>query len=196
MYNISSISFKCTKKHYSNKVLISILVVVVVVSSSLIIIVAANPIYNAYSINPTNPTDDVIKGSISSISNEPSNSSIQWINTGVYKMENVKTSPTFNSTFYMIKTDGTSEHKHSLYDFKLNADPIVDNENNSTILNGTSTVTMKDVPVKDVPTQITLVGDSVISILIEPNKVNNHFGSGPIYGNQHLICVEVPSYCK
>ena len=156
----------------------------------------SNPLQQAYSINPTNPTDDVIKGSISSISNEPSNSSIQWINTGVYKMENVKTSPTFNSTFYMIKTDGTSEHKHSLYDFKINADPIVNNENNSTIVNGTSTVTMRDVPVKDVPTQIILLGDSAISILIEPNKVNNHFGSGPIYGNQHLICVEVPSYCK
>jgi len=111
-------------------------------------------------------------------------------------MENVKTSPTFNSTFYMVKTDGTSKHKHSIYDFKLNADPIVNTSNNSTILNGTSTVTMKEGPVNDVPTQITLLGDSVINILLEPTKVNNHFGSEPIYGNQHLICVEVPSYCK
>jgi hypothetical protein len=112
-------------------------------------------------------------------------------------MENVKTSPTFNSTFYMIKTDGTSKHTHSIYDFKLNADPIINTSNNSTLLNGTSTVTMKEGPVKDVPTQIKLLGNSVISILLEPTKVNNHFGSGgPIYGNQHLICVEVPSYCK
>ena len=56
---------------------------------------------------------------------------------------------------------------------------------------------MKEGPVKDVPTQITLLGNSAISILLEPTKVNNHFGSdGPINGNQHLICVEVPSYCK
>lgn len=176
------------------KLLVSTLVVVVV--SSLMMVLAANPLQSVYSINPTNPTDDVIKGSISSISNDPSNSSIAWITTGVYKMENVKTSPTFNSTYYMIKTDGTSEHKHSIYDFKLNADPIVNTSNNSTILKGTSTVTMKEGPVNDVPTQITLLGNSVISILIEPTKVNNHFGSGPIYGNQHLICVEVPSYCK
>ena len=40
------------------------------------------------------PTYDVIKGSISSISNDPSNSSTAGIITGVYKMENVKTSPT------------------------------------------------------------------------------------------------------
>ena len=143
--------------------LMSTLVVVVVVSSSLIVILAANPIHSAYSINPTNPTNDVIKGSISSMSNDPSNSSTAWIITGVYKMENVKTSPTFN---------------------------------NSTILNGTATVTMKGVAVNAVPTKITLLGDSAISILLEPTKIKNHFGNGPIYGNQHLICVEVPSYCK
>ena len=168
----------------------------VVVVSSLIIILATNPLHSAYSINPTNPTNDVIKGSISSISNDPSNSSTAaWITTGVYKMENVKTSPTFNSTFYMIKTDGTSKHTHSIYDFKGNAELIVNNSNNSTILNGTSIVTMKEGPVDDVPTQITILGDSAINILLEPTKVNHHFGNGPIYGNQHLICVEVPSYC-
>jgi hypothetical protein len=180
---------------FKQKLLMSTLVVVVVVSS-LIVILAANPIYSAYSINPTNPTNDVIKGSISSMSNDPSNSSTAWIITGVYKMENVKTSPTFNSTFYMIKTDGTSKHTHSIYDFKVNADPIVNTGNNSNILNGTATVTMNGVAVNAVPTEITLLGDSAISILLEPTKIKNHFGNGPIYGNQHLICVEVPSYCK
>ena len=183
-----------TETLFKQKLLVSTLVVVVV--SSLMIVLAVNPLHSAYSINPTNPTDDVIKGSISSISNDPSNSTIAWITTGVYKMENAKTSPTFNSTFYMIKTDGTSEHKHSIYDFKLNSDPIVNTNNNSTILNGTSTVTMKEGPINDVPTQITLLGNSAISIFLEPTKLNNHFGRGPIYGNQHLICVEVPSYCK
>jgi hypothetical protein len=55
---------------------------------------------------------------------------------------------------------------------------------------------MKEGPVNDVPTQIALLGDNAFYILLEPTKVNNHFGDGPIYGNQHLICVEVPSYCK
>ena len=111
-------------------------------------------------------------------------------------MENVKTSPTFNSTFYMIKTDGTSKNIHFIFNFKATADPIVNTSNNSTILNGTSTVTMKGVPVNDVPTQVTLFVDSPISILLEPTKVKNHFDNEQIYGNQHLICVEVPSYCK
>jgi hypothetical protein len=178
---------------FKQKLLVHTLSIAVVLSFA--IITGTNPLQQAYSINPTNPTDDIIKGSISSLTNEP-NSPTQWITTGVYKMENVKTSPTFNSTFYMIKTDGTAEHKHSLYNFKLNADPIVNTNNNATILNGTSTVTMKEGSINDVPTQITLLGNSAISILVEPTKVNNHFGSGPIYGNQHLICVEVPSYCK
>jgi hypothetical protein len=43
----------------------------IVVVSSLIIILAATPIQNAYSINPTNPTNEITKGSISSISNDP-----------------------------------------------------------------------------------------------------------------------------
>ena len=178
---------------FKQKLSISTLVVVV---SSLIIIIADTPMHNAYSINPTNPNKEITKGSISSISSDPSNSSTAWIITGVYKMENVEKSPTFNSTFYMIKTDGTNKHTHSIYDFKVNADPIVNTSNNSTILNGTSTVTMKEGPVNDVPTQITLLGDSAIKIMLEPIKVNNHFGNGPIYGNQHLICVEVPAYCK
>ena len=180
---------------FKQKISISALTSLVVVSA-LITILAATPIHNAYSINPTNPTNEITKGSISSISNDPSNSSTAWIITGVYKMENVKTSPTFNSTFYMIKTDGTSKHTHSIYDFKLNADPIVNTSNNFTLFNGTSTVTMKEGPVNDVPTQIALLGDNAFYILLEPTKVNNHFGNGPIYGNQHLICVEVPSYCK
>jgi len=179
---------------FKQKLLVSTLILVVVTSITMIFVV--NPIHNAYSINPTNPNDDVIKGSISSISSDPSNPSTQWIITGVYKMENVKTTPTFNSTFYMIKTDGTSEHVHSISDFKLSGDPIINSNNNSTVLNGTSTVTMKDGPVKNIPTQITLLGNNAISILLEPTKVNNHFGNGPIYGNQHLICVEVPNYCK
>lgn len=184
-----------SKQIFLKQTLLVSTLAVVVVPSLIVLFTANHIIYNVYSINPTNPTNEIIKGSISSISNDV-NSATAWIVTGVYKIENVKTTPTFNSTFYMIKTDGTSEHKHSIYDFKLNADPIVNTSNNSTIFNGTSTVTMKEGPVKDVSTQITLLGNSVISILLEPTKVNNHFGSGPIYGNQHLICIEVPNYCK
>ena len=57
---------------FKQKISISALVVVV---SSLVIILAATPMHNAYSINPTNPNKEITKGSISSISDDPSNSS-------------------------------------------------------------------------------------------------------------------------
>ena len=33
------------------------------------------------------------------------------------------------------------------------------------------------------------------SLIITIARKKHPFGIGPIYGNQHLICVEVPSYC-
>ena len=104
------------------------------------------------------------------------------------------TSPVFNATFYMIKTDGTAAHQHSISDFKLNGTPTI--TSNSTIFNGTSTITMKNGPVKDVPTSISFLDGSAVSISLNPSKTSNHFGNTAIYGTQHLICVEVPNYCK
>jgi hypothetical protein len=68
--------------------------------------------------------------------------------------------------------------------------------NNSTTFNGTSTVTMKEGPVKDVPISIKFSDESSVSIWLDPTKTNNHFGSTSIYGTQHLVCNEIPSICK
>ena len=135
-----------------------------------------------------------IKGAVTSIQNDMTGK-INWIVGGAYKMTNINTAdPIFNSTFYMIKTDGTAPHKHTISDFKLSGTPVV--ANNSTTFNGTSTVTMKDGPVKDVPTSIRFEDESSVSIWLDPTKTNNHFGSTAIYGTQHLICNEIPSICK
>jgi hypothetical protein len=135
-----------------------------------------------------------IKGAVTSIQNDMTGK-INWIVGGAYKMTNINTAdPIFNSTFYMIKTDGTAPHKHTISDFKLSGTPVV--ANNSTTFNGTSTVTMKDGPVKDVPTSIRFEDESSVIIWLDPTKTNNHFGSTAIYGTQHLICNEIPSICK
>ena len=84
---------------------------------------------------------------------------------------------TFNATFYMMKTDGATPHKHDIYDLQLTGQPSTNG--NSTTFNGTSTVTMKDGPVQDVPTSIALMDDSVVSIWLD-----------------HLVCVESPEYCN
>jgi len=118
-----------------------------------------------------------------------------WIVGGAYKMSDINTAnPIFNATFHMMKTDGTASHKHTISDFKMSGTPVV--ANNSTTFNGTSTVTMKEGPVKDVPTSIKFTDKSSIGIWLDPTKTNNHFGSTLIYGTQFLVCNETPSICR
>jgi hypothetical protein len=156
-----------------------------------------NTITSNQTQNSTGSSIDVIKGGITSLQNDPSDNTITWILGGVYRMENLSSeAPTFNASFYMVKTDGNSSHSHDIYDLSLNT-PIINNTlSNSTHINGTTTVTMKDGPITNVPTNITILSDSAISIWLDPSKVNNHFGDSPIYGTQELKCVDTPAYCK
>jgi hypothetical protein len=137
---------------------------------------------------------DVLKGALTSLQNGEDGKPA-WIISGVFRIENFNSSsPVINASFYMIKLDGTSPHTHTISDFKINGSPTV--SNNSTTLNGTVTVTMKNGPVKDVPISVKLMGNSAVSFWFDPVKTEKHFGDTVIYGTQHLICVEKPEYCK
>ena len=147
--------------------------------------------------NPSNTDLNVLKGAITSTSNTGNTTDPAWVLGGVYRFtEFNSSSPAFNASFYMTKIDGTAEHIHSIYDLKLSGDPVVDSDTNSTTFNGTTTVTLKDGPVSNVPTKIELLDDSGIAITLGGNMTQNHFGTTPIYGTQHLICVESPNLCK
>lgn len=161
-----------------------------------LIVVAVN-LNQVFAQNPSNTDSNVLKGSITSTSNDGNTTEPAWVLGGVYKFtEFNSSSPTVNATFYMTKIDGTAEHIHSIYDLKLSGSPVVDSSSNSTMLNGTTTITLKDGPVSNVPTQIELLDESAIAITVDDNSTNNHFGTTPIYGTQHLICVEAPNLCK
>ena len=139
-------------------------------------------------------SNDALKGALTSIQNNENNTPT-WIVSGVFRMDNLNTtSPILNATFYMMKTDGTASHTHTISDFKLVGDPVVNA--NATIFNGTSTITMKDGPVNDVPISVRLMDESAVSIWLDPSKTDKHFGNTVIYGTQHLICVEKAEYCK
>jgi hypothetical protein len=194
------------EKLSSSKLFLSIGLVSVAMAGLLlftIVILNAVPII-AYAQNSTSPSSSsssspilskgTVLGSITSIQNDVTGKT-NWIIGGAYKMSHINTAnPVFNATFYMIKTDGTAPHKHTVSDFKMTGKPVV--ANNSTTFNGTSTVTMKDGPVKDVPTSIRFMDESSVSVWLDPTKTNNHFGSTLIYGTQHLVCNEIPSICK
>jgi hypothetical protein len=80
----------------------------------------------------------------------------------------------------MVRLNGTAEHTHTITNFVLaNASQP---DNMTTIFNGTSTASMMKGPVADIPTSIRIMGDKVISIWLDPTKIENHYGNSPIYG--------------
>jgi hypothetical protein len=139
-------------------------------------------------------------GTISSIQNDESGKPA-WILSGLWKgaltntdkstqdfstptvsnnnNENLPTA-TFEAEFDMVMLDGSALHKHSIYNFTLADMMKIDDKNYQA--NGTATVTMKDGPVNNVPLSIKSINNNVISIWVDPTKVNNHFGNTPIFG--------------
>jgi hypothetical protein len=136
---------------------------------------------------------DIMEGSLFNLQNV-TNGKPEWLVGGVFTMHHLNSVPSVNATFYMIKPDGTSPHEHRISNFKLIGKPMI--KENSTTFNGTSTVTMKDGPVNQVPISIKLIRDSVLSIWLDPSKTKGHFGNTVIYGTEHLLCVEEPQDCK
>jgi hypothetical protein len=88
--------------------------------------------------------------------------------------------PVFNISVRMINFNGTGEHTHSITNFALES--VTMPSNMTTIFNGTSTANFREGPITDIPTTITITNDKVISIWLDPNKINNHYGDTPVYG--------------
>ena len=86
----------------------------------------------------------------------------------------------FEANFDMVMLNGSSLHEHSIYNFTLSDISKIDDKNYQ--VNGTATITMKDIPVNDVPISIKTLNNNVISIWTDPVKINDHFGNTPIYG--------------
>lgn len=158
------------------------------------------PSMNGMGMEPQQPgPGQYAGGTISSIQNE--NGAPAWILSGLWKgsltntdesNQGLSTSnlsndnngnlPTanFEAEFDMVMLNGSALHKHSIYNFTL-AD-IMKIDDKYYQVNGTATITMKDAPVNDVPLSVKILNDNVISIWIDPTKVNNHFGNTPIFG--------------
>ena len=108
-----------------------------------------------------------------------------WIIFGIWKTnlsnqtQTGDNSTVFDTSFEMIKTDGTSKHTHTITNFDL-VDTL--NQNNHTVFNGTGTISMPQGPVTEVPISIQVMNNTLGIINIDSNKIDNHFGTGPIYG--------------
>jgi hypothetical protein len=88
--------------------------------------------------------------------------------------------PVFNTSVRMISFNGTGEHTHSITNFALES--VTMPSNMTTIFNGTSTANFREGPITDILATITFTNDKVISIWLDPAKINYHYGNTPIYG--------------
>ena len=131
-------------------------------------------------------------GTIASLQNDK-NGNPAWIVSGYYKGSlsmNNKTqdgaatdslpNATLNAKFSMVMTNGSAMHDHRIYNFTLTGMSMPNNS--TTVFNGTATITMRQGPVPDVPLSIKAMEDNVVSIWVDPTKVQNHFGNTPIFG--------------
>ena len=98
--------------------------------------------------------------------------------SGFYNQTNLSDSG-FYSIFRMVKADGTAPHTHEIYNATATN---ITQQGNATIITGTSSITLKDGPVNNVPTTWTIINGNILTISMDPSKTNNHFGNTPIFG--------------
>ncbi|VFJ13560.1 hypothetical protein [Candidatus Nitrosocosmicus franklandus] len=105
-----------------------------------------------------------------------------WINTGNWSLtESPTVVLTFDAVINMTKPDGSESHEHAVSDLSIPYAPII-TETNSTIIRGTTTLTMNDgLFFSKVPTTITL-SEKNISVYFDPSKIGTHFGNQSIAG--------------
>jgi len=129
----------------------------------------------------------LVFGAISSIQNN-NEGKPGWVLSGHWFTNIInKTKDSFNQTnpakfdswFYMSMLDGSAMHKHTISNFSLSD---ISSQGNTTSYKGTVTITLKEGPVKEVPIEIKVMNNHVITLSLDATKTNKHFGDTPIYG--------------
>ena len=146
-----------------------------------------------FMLNSDNSSKDYIFGTIASLQNDE-DGNLTWILSGIWRtniltqlignpIENSSSAdlPLFDAFFDMVLTNGSAKHQHSITNFTLTGASL-SNNNMTLVFNGTSTVTMKDGPVENVLSNITILDNNTVSIWLDPTRTNDHFGETPIYG--------------
>jgi hypothetical protein len=86
----------------------------------------------------------------------------------------------FDMQIEMVRLDGSAGHTHSITNFVVAN--VSQPDNMTRVFNGTSTASMREGPVTNIPTTIRIIGDKVISVWLDPSRIENHYGNTPIYG--------------
>ena len=172
-------------KHSSRKFVFLFTTMLVATGS----IVVATVSLNIVEAIPNNWQDQkgLVFGAISSIQNN-NQGKPGWVLSGHWFTNIInKTKDSFNQTnpakfdswFYMSMLDGSAMHKHTISNFSLSD---ISSQGNTTSYKGTVTITLKEGPVKEVPIEIKVMNNHVITLSLDATKTNKHFGDTPIYG--------------
>jgi hypothetical protein len=172
------------EKTFRKNTVISTFVIVSLIAASGLFLFFSSSIGTAMGIPPYMVKGDYLFGRTIGIVDDE-NAKPLWIISGIWKTnlsnqtQAGDNSTVFDTSFEMIKTDGTSKHTHTLTDFVLTN---VANQNNHTVFNGTGTISMPQGPVTEVPISIQVMNNTLGIINIDSNKIDNHFGNDPLYG--------------
>jgi hypothetical protein len=114
-----------------------------------------------------------------------------WLTAGSWKLVTDKpifggnnqtqlTVKSFDATVDMVLlSNGTMFHSHHIYNFKQSG--VLFKGNNVTAINGTMTVTTEKGTTENVPGYL-YFQNNIMSIWVNPGKIDNHFGPTPING--------------
>jgi hypothetical protein len=146
-----------------------------------------------------NFTEGTTAGIIASLQLAPNRPAPEWVTAGYWELESDmslfrntnETEPTVTDFYAIVEmtrlTDGTFRHDHRFSDFRQS--DILFTAQNATTINGTMTVVTEESLTENVPTNITLQ-NNLISIFVDPEATDNHFGPTPITGvilaSEHL----------
>ena len=146
-----------------------------------------------------NFTEGTTAGIIASLQLAPNRPAPEWVTAGYWELESdmslfqntTETEPTVTNFYAIVEmtrlTDGTFRHDHRFSDFRQS--DILFTAENTTTINGTMTVVTEESLTENVPTNITLQ-NNLISIFVDPEATDNHFGPTPITGvilaSEHL----------
>ena len=159
------------------------ILIALLIFSTTTIFVCNTGITKAKAISSSSDPQQFINGPLSGLS-QNSNGKVDWVISGNWKATilsntNIQKSNIFDAIIEMIKPDGTGRHIHLL---NFTVDSVSYPNNNMIMYNGVSTVTMKDGPISNIPTTLVLSNNNIISIMLDPNSVQHHFGEAPFYG--------------
>jgi hypothetical protein len=159
----------------------------------------ANPTASVPNLNQSlteqqSPPGFVAKGKVNTVITFPAG---KWLATGDWDITlNNGDVTSFDTNMTWYNSSGTNAHTHELTNFRPAADDqLLSMKNNDIIIKGVTDVGANNkISWFEVPTTITLNDRRIISISVDDNKTNQHFGGQPILGiiESYEPCSDLP----